>query len=112
MTTVTDLSVDEGTSVLLNCTCIFREQEVTWRGPKRISSHTEKAENETIPYTEHGESDLNPRLNSTNINVFSNYASKECILEIKNFSRLDEGTYKCENLKLKVLVFKVFIKSK
>lgn len=104
--------MNEGSSVLLNCTCILRKKEISWLGPQKIDSSTEKDENDTIPYTNLGGSDLNPQLNSTNINVFRNYTTEECILEITNFSRLDEGAYKCENSKLEVFVFKVFMKSK
>lgn len=104
------LFVDEGSSVALHCTCTLSEKEVTWRGPNKFSTSLEKYEYDTIPYTVG--SKLNPQLRSTNINNIRNNATEECILEITNFSRFDEGTYICENLKLEVHVFKVFRKSK
>ncbi|CAC5399969.1 unnamed protein product [Mytilus coruscus] len=110
MWTVNDLFVDEGSSVILNCTCILSEQEVTWHGPNRSASSSKRDENNTMPYT--AGSELNPQLSSTKIKVIRYNTTEKCILEITNFSTLDEGTYKCENFKIETQLFKVFVKSK
>lgn len=109
MKIVADLSVDEGSSVILNCTCKSNEK-ITWLGPNKNASLYEKDENDTIPYT--SRSRLNPQLNKTNIIFIPKHFTEECILKITNFSKFDEGTYICENLKLEAHVFKVFVKSK
>lgn len=82
----------------------------SWVGPNRTSTSSEKGKNDTMPFTDG--CDLNPQLTETNINVIRNNITDQCSLEINNFSRIDEGTYKCQSVKLKDHVFNVFIKSK
>ncbi|VDI81621.1 Hypothetical predicted protein [Mytilus galloprovincialis] len=54
--------------------------------------------------------DLNPQLNETNLNVIRYNITNQCSLEINNFSRIDEGTYICQSVKLIVHIFNVYIK--
>lgn len=100
---------DEGSCVILNCTCTSVIGG-TWLGPRKPMISSEQSKDDLIPYTDG--SVLNPYLNLTNINFYHNITTGECNLEIANFSRFDEGTYKCQEFKEKVYIFYVFVKSK
>lgn len=106
---VRELSVDVGSSVILNCT---RKSEIaiTWMGPSKSTTFSEKAENVIIPYTDGCV--LNPYFKGTNIKVISNNGTFGCNLEITNFSRLDEGSYKCLTSDFTTYIFNIFVKSK
>ncbi|CAG2238854.1 unnamed protein product [Mytilus edulis] len=95
----------EGSSVILNCSY---KGVWSWVGPNRSSTSSEKGKDDTMPLTDG--CDLNPQLNETNMNVIRNNITNQCSLEINNFSQIDEGTYKCQSVKLKDHVFNVFIK--
>ncbi|XP_071174266.1 uncharacterized protein [Mytilus edulis] len=103
----TDLFLDEGSSVILNCSYIGVDSG-SWVGPNRYSTSSEKGKDDPMPFTDG--CDLNPQLTETNINVIRSNITNKCSLEINNFSIIDEGTYKCQSVKLKDHVFNVFIK--
>lgn len=106
---VKELSVDEGSSVILNCSC-KSESKITWYGPSKPTTSSDEGEKYLILYTDG--CDLDPDFYRTNINFICNNATEECNLEISNFSSIDEGVYKCLTSNFTAHVYNVFVKSK
>lgn len=106
---VKELSVDEGSIVILNCSC-KSENEITWVGSSKPTTSSEKGEINMISYTDGCL--LNPDFNGTNIKVICNKATEECNLEISKLSNMDEGVYKCVTSNFTAQVYNVFVRSK